>query len=109
MNLNLDKEKMQIVVKKATNYVVILLGIGFGVLIGANLYRFKEPVEKKSSNPYESIHSSNDVSIATDEADNMLIIDRKTGNYQVFEDSIGLNIFRLYAKNIYKNTVVEGK
>jgi hypothetical protein len=32
----------------------------------------------------------------------MLIIDKKTGKYDMFADSVGLTIFRMYAGKIYQ-------
>jgi hypothetical protein len=42
-----------------------------------------------------------DVNIAIDENNHLMIIDRKTGDYVIYQDSIGNSIFKLYAKNIW--------
>lgn len=42
-----------------------------------------------------------DVNIAIDEGNNLLIIDNRTGDYTVLQDSIGNSIFKLYARNIW--------
>jgi hypothetical protein len=41
------------------------------------------------------------VNLAIDESNNLIVIDNKTGNYTVYQDSIGITIFKLYAKNVW--------
>lgn len=42
-----------------------------------------------------------DVNIAIDENNHLVIIDKKSGDYVIYQDSIGNSIFKLYAKNIW--------
>jgi hypothetical protein len=35
-----------------------------------------------------------------DEHNNLLVIDKSTGNYTVYDDSVGVSIFKIYARNI---------
>jgi hypothetical protein len=42
-----------------------------------------------------------EVNIAIDERNNLIVIDKESGNYTIFEDSIGHSIFKLYARNIW--------
>lgn len=48
-----------------------------------------------------------DVSLAIDEYNNLIIFNNNSGDYVIYGDSIGLDIFQLYAKNIWaeQNTV----
>lgn len=41
------------------------------------------------------------VNIAIDESNNLMVINKKTGDYVIYQDSIGNSIFKLYAKNIW--------
>ena len=41
------------------------------------------------------------VNIAIDENNHLIIIDNKTGDYIIYQDSIGQTIFKLYSKNIW--------
>lgn len=43
----------------------------------------------------------NDINIAIDENNNLIIIYRETGDYTIYQDSIGNSIFKLYAKSIW--------
>jgi hypothetical protein len=42
-----------------------------------------------------------EVKLAIDENNNLLIIRKKDGSYTVYQDSVGYMIFGLYAKNIW--------
>jgi hypothetical protein len=56
------------------------------------------------------IVSKNEVFIAVDEYQRFIVIEKQTGNYTIFDDSIGQKIFSMYARNIWgqhNNTVVK--
>jgi hypothetical protein len=40
------------------------------------------------------------VNLAIDENNHLIIIDKNNGNYTVYEDSIGVAIFNMYARNV---------
>ena len=48
-----------------------------------------------------------DVSIAINERNEMLIIDRKTGEYMTYQDSVGMAVFTLYAGKIYTSKTAQ--
>jgi len=53
-----------------------------------------------------------EVKLAIDENNNLLVIKKTDGSYTVYQDSIGFMIFNLYAKNIWgsaKNTKENGQ
>lgn len=43
------------------------------------------------------------VNLALDEHNHLIIIDKKTGDYTVYQDSIGVSVFKLYARNIFSD------
>jgi hypothetical protein len=43
------------------------------------------------------------VNLALDEHNHLIVIDKKTGDYTVYQDSIGVSIFKLYARNIFSD------
>jgi hypothetical protein len=43
-----------------------------------------------------------DVTLAVDEYNNLMVIDKKTGDYTIYSDSVARTIFNIYAKNIAK-------
>jgi hypothetical protein len=42
-----------------------------------------------------------DVTLAIDESHHLIIINNNTGDYTVYQDSIGKTIFKLYAANVW--------
>jgi len=42
-----------------------------------------------------------DVNLAIDQNNNLIIVDINSGDYTIYEDSIGNTIFLLYAKNVW--------
>ena len=41
------------------------------------------------------------VNLAIDENNHLIIINKESGNYTIYQDSIGKTIFKLYAKNVW--------
>jgi hypothetical protein len=105
MNLKLN-EKTSNLLKKAVNYLLLSISLILGYVIGYNIHNLKNK-QIETKNPYSSIYSTNDISIALDDNQNMLLIDRSNGQYTVFTDSVGITIFQLYANSIYKNVIKE--
>jgi hypothetical protein len=48
--------------------------------------------------------TSDEISISVTDKGEMLIIDRITGNLTVYEDSVGMNVFKLYGSHIVKSS-----
>jgi hypothetical protein len=40
------------------------------------------------------------INLALDEHNHLLVIDKKSGNYTVYDDSVGVAIFKMYARNV---------
>lgn len=98
------KEKM---IKLWENSREILRKIGIGILlivtvaaafVGGFLYR-KETAPKVKGIEMVKIDKSQ-VNLALDENNHLIVIERATGNYTVYDDSIGVAIFKIYARNI---------
>ena len=94
------KEKIKPILITATKMIVL------GSIIVASFYqgRFTE----RHKNDDVLIIESNvtkvnkdEVNIAIDESNNLIIIDNETGKYTIYQDSIGSTIFKLYARNIW--------
>lgn len=99
------KEKIESSLNKLKPMLKNLVFIGFvvlslitGFLVGkfyTNKFSEKEPT-------IEMIKWRRDeVNLALDENNRLIVIDKKTGNYTVYQDSIGISIFKLYARNIW--------
>ena len=75
--------------------VVVGLGIGFGV---GFYYKQIKTVELPSK---MIVVEKQDVILAVDEYQRLMLIDRNTGNYTIYDNEIGKSIFTLYARNIW--------
>lgn len=82
------------------NYLVISLALFVGVYIGRVTSNYP-PKPTVAVNPYSKPFKSNEISIAVNESDELLLIDRKTGKYSVYSDEIGYSIFKMYTKKLY--------
>ena len=82
--------------RKVVNYVFLLLVLVAGFFVGKTYVELK-PEEKDPL----TTQSVDKVSIAVDESNQILIINRETGEYQIYSDSVGITIFKMYANRIY--------
>jgi hypothetical protein len=94
-------EKQEIL-SKAKDYLsklgkVILFS--FAVIIGYSVCEIYHYTKQKPSTAKE-VKKISETSVAINERGEMLIIDRKTGEYTVYQDSVGKSIFVLYANGI---------
>lgn len=74
----------------------IIFSITIGYYFGLYSYKLKSQNTPKQ---LEIVIKKN-VSIGTDEKNNLIIINKSIGTCTVYEDSVGYNIFNLYAKKI---------
>jgi len=59
---------------------------------------FRQPTE---TNPFKNVKYPQTVSVAINESNDMLLMDKTTGEYQIYSDSVGLAIFKLYVNKMY--------
>lgn len=85
---------------KQSNYIIILLSLLGGFTIGY-YYNLLHNLKSNGSNPTVTEIKKENINIAVDESNNLLVIDKKTGSYIIYEDSVGMSIFNLYVNNIY--------
>lgn len=95
------KTKLKNAAITAGKVTIILasMAIGFGI---SQLYTFYS----KDSKPEQAAQIGFGVglsktSIAINERSELMIIDRETGKYTVYSDSVGRSIFNLYASQFY--------
>jgi hypothetical protein len=50
----------------------------------------------------QNAHKSDETSVAVNERGELMIIDRKTGAYTLYENGLGQSIFNIYANRIYQ-------
>lgn len=91
-------ETFQKSVQKIAAYIYIIAALVSGFYIGSQYHRLESKPEFKPT-----VKKGRETSIAINEANQLMLIDRKTGKYEIYSDSIGISIFRMYASKIYQN------
>ena len=81
--------------KKVINYMFLLIVLGTGFYLGKMYVKYLPNDEKQTP------INMDDVSVAVDDKNQIFIIDKETGDYEVLADSVGLTIFKMYATKIY--------
>jgi hypothetical protein len=93
----MDWTKVFSTLKKIGSYTIILLALSSGFFLGRVSHEILPKVEVRPN-----VKQASEISIAINESNQMMIIDKKTGKYDMFADSVGLTIFRMYAGKIYQ-------
>lgn len=86
-------------VKQVMLYTIIITVSTLSFIVGLYYNKFFK-TEKKPSVEVNVVKNT-DVNLAIDQYNNLIIIDNKTGDYVIYQDSIGHTIFTMYAKNIW--------
>ena len=86
-------------VKNMMIYSVIIVATVAAFFVG--IYYNKTVTEKKGVKYEVTKVLKKDVNLAIDENNHLIVIQNKTGNYTIYQDSIGITIFKLYAKNVW--------
>jgi hypothetical protein len=101
MEENVEKRKVTAkeVVKNAMVYGIIVISVVASFIVGFTYHKLtnKTVISKKEIVKVRK----NDVTIAIDESHHLIIINNNTGDYTVYQDSIGNTIFKLYAANVW--------
>jgi uncharacterized membrane protein len=87
------------VLKNLTIYGIVILSCLASFFIG---FYYNKVTTKEPEVKIEVVKvKKNEVNLAVDQNNNLIIIDVKSGNYTIYEDSVGNTIFSLYAKNVW--------
>lgn len=94
-------EKQEIIsrTKEFLHKVGKALLFSFAVILGYSVCEIYHYTKEKPSAAKE-VKKISETSVAINERGEMMIIDRKTGEYTVYQDSVGKSIFVLYANGI---------
>lgn len=103
----MENQKLSNIVKKVKmlgNHVgkiaIIVTAITIGFFAGEFYYKSKESKAEKLPMDLKEVHSLKQTSIAINERDELLIIDRKNGSYEIYDNAVGKVVFRLYASQM---------
>lgn len=92
--------KIGVYIKHALIYLIVLTSLVVGFSIGFNYNRILEFSNTEAKKP-EFVRKS-EVSLALDENNHILLINKQNGKYFIIQDSVGRGIFGFYAKDIWK-------
>lgn len=95
--LNKFSSKVKQVLKVLFLYSIILSSAVAAFFIGM-YYQRVNTVTKKHEITKILKH---DVVLAVDENNNLIVIQKSTGDYTVFQDSVGKHIFNMYANSVW--------
>ena len=89
------KEKFKLAFTRFMNVIIVtstlIAGFGMG-------YYFQEL--KMKPKPANETILNREVRIAVDSEDKLILMDKKTGQYVIYSDSVGRTIFKMYASKI---------
>jgi hypothetical protein len=89
-------EKLKTLFKSVFIYVVIISSAVASFFVGM-YYQSMNKNPKKYQ--ITKVHKK-DIVLAVDEYNNLIVIEKSTGDYTIFQDSIGNSIFKIYANKV---------
>lgn len=92
------KEKAKLFLTKAGRILIVIAAVFIGY-VGANVHTTYK--SKMVVSPVPIVKTLSETSIALNERNEMLVINRADGTYQIYQDSVGITIFNLYAEKMY--------
>ena len=99
--MKINKELVLKTLKPALN-VVIIVSVATASFKLGGMYQASKKEDVKIENPYSHAFSPEEISIAVNESNELIMIERATGKYIVYSDKIGQTIFGMYANRIHQ-------
>ena len=95
----MENQEIHSKLKEYTGKIGRVILFSLAVILG---YSVCEIYHRTKSSPSvaKEVKSISETSVAINERGEMMIIDRKTGDYTIYQDSVGKSIFTLYANSI---------
>ena len=106
--MNINREKVMNLLKPAMN-LIIVAAVGTLMFRLGIAYQNNKNKETKVENPYAHAYSPEEISIAVNESNELIMIERTTGKYIVYSDQIGQTIFGMYANRIHQEATNASK
>jgi len=99
--MKITREKVMSLVKPTLNVIAAVSLATASFQLGI-LYQSSKKPNIKQENPYAHAYSPEEISIAVNESNELIMIERATGEYIVYSDQIGQTIFGMYANRIHQ-------
>jgi ribosomal protein S4E len=106
--MKINRESIIKIIKPALN-VVIVVAVGTAMFQLGVIYQSSKKEIVKVENPYDHAFSPKEISIAVNESNELIMIERSTGKYIIYSDQIGKTIFGMYANRIHQEATNVGK
>jgi hypothetical protein len=94
------QSKLKVFTSHLGKIMVIGLSISTGFICGEYYSKSKDSGLDKLPMDFKNIHKIQETSIAINERDELMIIDRKSGKYEIYDASVGKVVFRMYASQM---------
>lgn len=88
------------IIKDLGNTVLLIMTIVIGFTIGYYYTTLTNQLADKT--PIVNVKTMKETSVGVNERHELLIIDRATGDYIIYSDSVGTAIFNVYANRKYQ-------
>ena len=98
--MKINRESLMSVIKPTLNAIVFAGACATCFQLGSIYQSSKK--ETVTKNPYAHAFSPNEISIAVNESNELIMIERASGDYIVYSDTIGQTIFGMYANRIHQ-------
>jgi hypothetical protein len=100
--MKINQEKVMNLLKPAMNLIIVAAVGTLMFRLGAAYQNRENKENSKIENPYAHAFSPEEISIAVNESNELIMIERATGDYIVYSDQIGQTIFGMYANRIHQ-------
>jgi hypothetical protein len=95
------KEKLMNLIKPTLN-IVFVASVATAAFQMGSYHQSQKLKSTQNPNPYAHAFSPEEISIAVNESNELIMIERATGKYIVYSDKIGQTIFGMYANRIHQ-------
>lgn len=80
---------------------IVVVSIVGGIFVHKIYQKLHEDKPCKSTIIYPEMKMVKETSVAVNERGELMLIDRKNGTFQIYQDSVGQIIFKMYANKMY--------
>ena len=80
---------------------IVAVSIVGGIFAHKIYQKLNEEKPCKSTIIYPEMKVMTNTSVAVNERGELMLIDRKNGTFQIYQDSVGKTIFKMYANKMY--------
>jgi hypothetical protein len=98
------KEKFKLLMERSKptfKKIMVMFVLSITLICGFSIgYLYNKTYSPKTPSIKMISLDKSEVNLAIDENNHLMVINKNTGDYTIYEDSIGVSIFNMYARNI---------